>query len=92
MNNFNNFECKKCGINTLFKGEYYSLTDELWIQVNGSPNGMLCIGCVESILKRKLIWSDFIECPLNDEYYIFGSLGRPRNKSLRLLRRQGHRY
>jgi len=31
----------------------------------GAHDGMLCIGCIESRLGKKLISSNFTDCPLN---------------------------
>ena len=50
------FECEACG--RLCRDEYYMLRSELWRKVCRS-NDMLCIGCVEDRLGRKLVPADF---------------------------------
>ena len=59
------FICKSCHVNTLYIDEYYMLKDEIWQQVSDTHEGMLCIGCVEAILGRKLNCNDFAAVPLN---------------------------
>lgn len=82
------FNCKNCGVNTLTKGEYYMVTNDLWYSVMNK--GMLCVGCLETRLKRKLTPVDFTICPLNEERHLFESFGGiKKKKSVRLLRRQG---
>jgi len=62
------FLCRKCGVDTMKRGEYYMLRDEVWqtaIERGRVPldkygqAGMLCIGCVESLLARQLTNDDF---------------------------------
>jgi hypothetical protein len=50
------FECEACG--RFCRDEYYMLRTELWRKVCRS-NHMLCIGCVEDRLGRKLVPTDF---------------------------------
>lgn len=59
------FDCMDCGVHTVKAGEYYMLTDRVWAKVHDQYEGMLCIGCVEERLGRKLRASDFARCPLN---------------------------
>ena len=60
------WDCKSCGKNThLDPKDYYMLTFELWDKI-GCGDGMLCIGCVEKKLGRKLEARDLLECPLNE--------------------------
>lgn len=59
------FVCKDCSANTLHIDEYYMLTDEVWDSIYKKRRGMLCIGCVESRLGRKLVPADFADVPLN---------------------------
>lgn len=59
------FVCKDCGVNTLHIDEYYMLADEVWDSIYKKRRGMLCIGCVESRLGRKLVPADFADVPLN---------------------------
>lgn len=58
------FECHDCGINTLYCGEYYMVNDEVWQSV-ASFERILCIGCLEVRLNRKITHSDFTDAPLN---------------------------
>ena len=58
------FLCCDCGFDTLVGHEYYMLTDALWAQI-GMDEGMLCIGCVESRLGRRLVPNDFPPYPIN---------------------------
>lgn len=46
-------------------GEYYMVTNRIWKRVNPKQVGMLCIGCLEERLGRKLMHADFLWCPLN---------------------------
>ena len=73
------FLCMDCSVDTGKIGEHYMLNDKVWVQVHNSPKGMLCVGCIEVRLGRKLTPADF-----NDSY-----LNRPNfgNKSMRLLQR-----
>jgi hypothetical protein len=50
------FECEACG--RFCRDEYYMLRTELWRKVCQS-NNILCIGCVEDRLGRKLVPTDF---------------------------------
>ena len=71
--------CMTCGVNTSERHEYYMLLDEVWLQANhDSYEGMLCIGCVEARLRRKLRPSDF------DPYWMAQFTG---HRSLRLVDR-----
>ena len=53
------FLCLDCGIDTGKIGEHYMLIDSVWYQVHTSNKGMLCIGCLEIRLRRKLTKLDF---------------------------------
>src|SRR5262249_37676423 len=68
-------DCRKCGINTHKINEYYMLHAELWQSVidrwkitvdEYGEAGMLCIGCFESLLGRKLTKQDFSDAPINE--------------------------
>ena len=74
------FTCTDCAACTLCILEYYMVTDQVWSSV--ADRGMLCIGCLEQRLGRKLTAVDFTACPLNDE-----TVAWP--KSDRLLERLG---
>ena len=62
------FGCRDCGLDTLEAGEYYMVHREVW-ELTGleGSGGMLCIGCLESRLGRRLIPGDFMTCPLNHD-------------------------
>jgi len=74
------FICLDCNVSTHEINEYYILKNQLWANVHPDNKGMLCIGCVEDRLGRKLNKDDFLECPLNSEHNMF-------KKSDRLLDR-----
>lgn len=59
------FICHGCGVNTSEIAEYYMLTDKMWRQAFPYGTGMLCIGCVEARIGRKLVPADFGDVPLN---------------------------
>lgn len=66
-NDIKNFECKDCHVNTLENNEYYMVHDKIWIKAK-MKKGMLCIGCIEKRLKRKLTTNDFTEYPINKDF------------------------
>ena len=74
--------CVDCSVNTMDIDEYYMLKEKVWLSIVPGREGMLCIGCVEKRLGRKLIPEDFSYCPLNEEEY-----SQPRSD--RLLNRMG---
>lgn len=79
------FLCLGCSVDTssCASGEYYMVTDEVWLSVVSSKNaGMLCIGCLEGRLGRELTPADFHPCLLNTREY-------EDMKSERLKRRLG---
>jgi hypothetical protein len=46
--------------------EYYMVHDALWKLAGMEPDGgMLCIGCLETRLGRKLVRGDFTDYPIN---------------------------
>ena len=55
------FKCIDCGIDTLRLGEYpYTVHDGLWSQAKMRPDGgMLCVGCLETRIGRRLCSADF---------------------------------
>lgn len=60
-------DCEGCGVNTHSRegiAEYYMVTSLVW-NLAGARSGMLCIGCLEERLGRKLNCRDFLECPVN---------------------------
>jgi hypothetical protein len=55
--------CLDCWIDTREAGEYYVVRNEVWpLPVDG---GMLCIGCLEERIGRRLRRADFTDAPLN---------------------------
>lgn len=58
--------CEDCTGNTSQMREHYFVRTELWTQVHPSKAGMLCIGCFETRLGRKLVPSDFTSAHIND--------------------------
>lgn len=59
------FNCLDCEASTMQNGEYYMIHNWLWIQANPKDSGMLCIGCLEARLGRKLTKYDFTDAPVN---------------------------
>jgi hypothetical protein len=57
--------CIDCGVNTSTIGEYFILRDEVWNAAVPDGHGMLCIGCVETRLHRRLDRTDFVSAPAN---------------------------
>jgi hypothetical protein len=67
--------CADCGIGTLTLGEWYIVHDAVWDEawrgrrkwwhaIDGQE--VLCIGCLERRLGRRLTASDFTAAPCND--------------------------
>ena len=71
--------CLDCNVDTGKISEHYFLNTSLWMKLAGSNKGMLCVGCVEKRLGRRLIASDFTPCHLNDPKKNFMS-DRPRSR------------
>lgn len=57
------WKCLDCKIDT--SHEHYFIHTELWLSVVNSKNGMLCIGCLENRLGRKLTANDFTDAYIN---------------------------
>jgi len=55
--------CWDC--NVLTEDEYYMLYDELWDSLGIGRHRILCIGCAEIRLGRRLVPADFTDCPVN---------------------------
>ncbi len=53
------FLCVDCSVDTGKLGEFYFLKTPLWLSVMPGGNGMLCVGCLENRLGRRLTPSDF---------------------------------
>lgn len=73
------WKCLDCNVDTGQIGEHYFINTSTWLNVVGSNKGMLCIGCLEIRLGRKLNIYDFPTVYIN-------SL-RNGSKSLRLINR-----
>jgi hypothetical protein len=76
------FKCIDCAASTARLNEYYMVDDAVW-QRAGDPHGMLCIGCLEHRINRKLNRDDFSDAPINSVSFD--------RKSRRLLNRM-HRW
>ena len=73
------FCCADCGNNLHHLNEYwYKVKSEIWLTVAKSSD-LLCIGCLEKRLNRRLQPIDFSNDPMNHK--------KLRNKSARLLNR-----
>jgi len=59
------FKCLDCRVDTGKIGEHYMLIDETWRQAHSSNKGMLCIGCIELRLGRRLVKADFNNSHVN---------------------------
>jgi|SRR6516162_9561785 hypothetical protein len=71
------FDCNDCGISTF--NEYYLVLENIWDNY-GCGDGMLCIGCLEKRIGRKLRTTDFVQCHMN-------TIGYGGGKSHRLVDR-----
>lgn len=74
------FQCLSCGVDTGRIYEYYMLKDSIWALTSVGRVGMLCIGCVETKIGRKLVPSDFNDSFVNKI---------PMQRSMRLNERLG---
>ena len=82
------FCCVDCGFDTNKGHEYYMVTDKVWSaagmkQCHKIGDGMLCIGCLENRIGRKLKAKDFPEYPINQGFFRY---------SKRLKNRLGERH
>jgi hypothetical protein len=60
--------CLDCGFDCLNGDEYYMLRDRVWLRANPDGAGMLCVGCVERRLFRRLRPFDFNwDAPVNGD-------------------------
>lgn len=60
------FCCVDCQVNTSDLGEYYMVSDAIWAATGlDDDGGMLCIGCLESRIGRKLTPADFSDALIN---------------------------
>lgn len=58
--------CLDCGIDTGKIHEHYFINTNLWLRMVGSKTGMLCVGCLEKRMGRKLKKSDFPSVHINN--------------------------
>jgi hypothetical protein len=77
------FKCLDCSINTREIDEYYMIEEDVWHSIVPGDEGMLCIGCLEKRLDRRLTPDDFLKCILNEKEY-------HEERSDRLLDRMGY--
>lgn len=59
-------KCIGCGVNTFWIREYYMVHDAVWELANPARDGMLCVGCIEDRIGRRLMPSDFTDAPCNE--------------------------
>ena len=57
--------CLDCKVDTGKIYEHYFLKQSVWDTIHTSIKGMLCIGCAEQRLGRKLTKDDFTDCYIN---------------------------
>ncbi len=57
--------CLDCTTDVIAIGEYYMLEDVVWLEANPRDRGMLCVGCLEARIGRRLTWDDFTGAPCN---------------------------
>lgn len=76
------FLCMDCGNDTGQMKEFYFVATELWLAATKLIKGMLCIGCLEFRIRRRLVASDFTDASINSPYH--------GEKSARLLDRLTH--
>lgn len=67
------FLCLDCTIYTSELGEYFTIRKATWLAAVPEDDGMLCIGCVEQRLGRKLTYDDFTWSPINLRMMFTGS-------------------
>ena len=60
------FLCLDCNIDTGKIHEHYFIHTPLWLSINKTINGMLCISCLEKRLNRILTKDDFPQVHVND--------------------------
>ena len=64
-NNRKKWNCLDCKVDTGKIGEHYFVNTDLWLSVVGSIKGMLCVGCLEKRIGRKLTPADFPNVHIN---------------------------
>ena len=63
--------CINCHVNVYDVDEYYMVHDDVWAAsgMGFNDDQMLCVGCLERRLGRRLRPFDFTRCPVNDEVW-----------------------
>lgn len=63
------YRCTDCRQKII--GEWYMVRDEVWHSSRVPQRYLLCIGCLEARLGRRLAPRDFTDCPANtsDEFH-----------------------
>jgi hypothetical protein len=60
------FCCVDCAVDTAAIGEYYMVWPDVWERAEVAPDdGMLCVGCLEDRIERRLSTLDFMAVPVN---------------------------
>jgi len=65
MSKVKDFNCMDCQVDTKLIEERYMVKDDVWLKANPTIKGLLCIGCLEKRLNRKLNSEDFTDAPIN---------------------------
>lgn len=60
------WRCLDCRVDTGKAHEHYFVSTSIWLTVVGSNKGMLCVGCLEGRLGRKLVKADFTSAHINN--------------------------
>lgn len=82
------WKCLDCSVDCGKIGEHYMLADDVWFSIAESDRGMLCVGCLEGRLGRRLVSSDF-----NDSYVNQSNFGvRSARLTERLFASTGGRF
>ena len=61
--------CMDCGKDVYACDEYFMLNNSLWRKINPDESGDLCLHCTERRLQRKLRKDDFVEAPVNEDFF-----------------------
>lgn len=60
------WKCLDCKEDTGKMREHYFVKTEVWMRVHHSIRGMLCVGCLETRLGRRLEPGDFTDAHINN--------------------------
>ena len=63
------FKCLDCQVDTGKIHEHYFIHTATWLSVVKSIRGMLCVGCLEKRLERRLTKADFPDITVNNPRY-----------------------